>query len=77
MNDRMKWWAEALLDALATWLLGWLLLGSLVAAMLDPGKDAGDMGELVPLLGRVVITYAVWKLLRTFNWLKGVPPKLL
>lgn len=80
LTDKQRWWAEAVLDVLSTWILGWLLLGAIVAAMLQPnvvdGKDPGEIAKAIPVLAQGVVTYGMWKLFRSFNWLKGVPPKL-
>ena len=73
MSPKSKWWAEFAIDGAATFVLGWLLLGGIVAAMLA-GAGEGELGKAIPVIGRIAVTYATWKLFRSFNWLKGVPP---
>lgn len=76
MSDKNKWYAEMAIDIAATYLIGWLILGGIAASLIHVGADAGEFGKMMPVLARVAVTYGVFKLLRTFNWLKGVPPKL-
>lgn len=80
LTDKQRWYAEAALDLLATVILGWFVVGGIVAAMLTPGAAApgaegpGEFEKALPLLAQVLVTYAFWKLFRSFNWLKGTPP---
>lgn len=79
LNDKQRWWAEAALDVLATFLIGWLVLGSIVAGivqstMIKPGADPGDLVKFFPLFSQIAVTWVTWKLLRAHDWLKGAPP---
>lgn len=74
LSEKQRWWAEAALDAVATFFLGWLILGGIVAALVPPGPDAGEFEKALPILVRVAVTWGVWKLFRGFDWLKGTPP---
>jgi hypothetical protein len=75
MTPNQKWWAEAALDVLATFIIGWLILGGICASFFPVPADAGEFEKATPWLVRLAVTYGIWKLFRTFNWLKGVPPK--
>lgn len=79
MNDNGKWWTEFALDVIATFLIGWLLVGGIAAGIISAtmvkGEDPGDLVKFLPVLVQGAVTYGFWKLFRTFNWLKGVPPK--
>jgi hypothetical protein len=77
MDAKTKWYVEFLLDAVSTWLIGWIALGGIVSGMVSVGidPDGGEFAAALPTVAKVTVTYAVWKLFRTFNWLKGVPPE--
>lgn len=81
INDKNRWWFEAALDALATFFLGWLIVGGIVASvvastMIKPETDAGDLVNFFPLVAQIATTWAFWKLFRGFDWLKGTPPQV-
>lgn len=79
MNDQTRWWAEWGLDVLFTFIVGWCVLGTIAANMLQPalvgGEEPGEIAKAMPVLAQCAVTYGIWKLARSFNWLKGVPPK--
>ena len=78
LNDKQRWWAEAALDLAATVFLGWFVVGAIVGAILVPmvvdPKDPGELATAIPIIAQAGVTYAMWKLFRSFNWLKGTPP---
>jgi hypothetical protein len=79
LTDKQRWWAEWGLDLAFTVVVGWFLLGAFAAAILMPmvtdPKDPGEIAKALPVLVQAAVTYGCWKLMRSFNWLKGVPPK--
>lgn len=80
LTDKQRWYAEAALDLLATVILGWFVVGGIINAMLTPGEPApgaqppGEFEKALPLLAQILVSYGIWKLFRSFNWLKGTPP---
>lgn len=78
MDDKTRWYAEFALDVVATIVLGWFVVGAIVGAILVPmvvdPKDPGELAKAIPILAQIGVTYAMWKLFRSFNWLKGTPP---
>lgn len=76
LTDKQRWYAEIALDVVATILLGWFVVGALAGALVAPrGEDPGEFEKALPLLVQVAVTYGMWKLFRSFNWLQGTPPK--
>ena len=74
LNDKNRWYAEWALDAVSTVVLGWFIVGPIVAALFPVPADGGDLVQFVPILIQAAVTYGFWKLFRSFNWLKGTPP---
>lgn len=78
MNDKTRGYAEFALDVIATIVLGWFVVGAIVGAVLVPmvvdTKEPGEMAKAIPILAQIATTYGMWKLFRSFNWLKGTPP---
>lgn len=78
LTDKQRWWAELALDLLFSVVVGWFLLGAIASAILMPmvidPKDPGELAKALPILVQIAVTYGAWKLSRSLNWLKGVPP---